>query len=74
MDTIKLDALQNLFRSAASLEAFLAQLRSETPAENSLKLNLPYRVSARTTEAPGRNSACTCGSGKKFKQCCGRMA
>ncbi|MES2924997.1 MAG: preprotein translocase subunit SecA [Verrucomicrobiota bacterium] len=74
MDTIKLDALQNLFRSAASLEAFLAQLRSETPAENSLKLNLPDRVPARTTEAPGRNSACPCGSGKKFKQCCGRMA
>ena len=69
MDTIKQDALQNLFRSAAGLEAFLAQLHS-VPAENTLKLNLPERQPAGTT---GRNDACTCGSGKKFKLCCGRF-
>ena len=26
----------------------------------------------RTTPKVGRNDPCTCGSGKKFKQCCGR--
>jgi preprotein translocase subunit SecA len=71
MDAIKQDALQNLFRSAAGLKAFLAQLHSGTATEGTLKLNLPERKPAGT---PGRNDACTCDSGKKFKQCCGRFA
>jgi uncharacterized protein YecA (UPF0149 family) len=28
----------------------------------------PYRAPARV----GRNESCPCGSGKKFKKCCGR--
>ena len=39
--------------------------------ESGLKLNLPKR---RPVAKVGRNEPCTCGSGKKFKQCCGRMA
>ena len=74
MDAIKQAALQNLFRSAASLEAFLGQLHNQAPAEGALKLNLPGQTPARSAAAPGRNSACLCGSGKKFKQCCGRMS
>ncbi|MCX6875986.1 MAG: preprotein translocase subunit SecA [Verrucomicrobia bacterium] len=95
MDTIKQQALQNIFRSAASIEAFLAQLHSQSqspaaasagglagpddptihsPAGGTLKLNLPARVPAQSTAAPGRNSSCPCGSGKKFKHCCGRVA
>ena len=27
---------------------------------------------ARTAGNPGRNDPCTCGSGKKFKKCCGK--
>ncbi|MES2658599.1 MAG: preprotein translocase subunit SecA [Verrucomicrobiota bacterium] len=73
MDTIRQEALQNLFRSAAGLGAFLAQLQSDSPADSTLKLNLPERKS-QSTEVPSRNAACTCGSGKKFKQCCGRLA
>lgn len=34
-----------------------------------LKLNIPKR---RPTIKVGRNEPCPCGSGKKFKQCCGR--
>jgi uncharacterized protein YecA (UPF0149 family) len=36
-----------------------------------MKLELPVR-----REAPkvGRNEPCPCGSGKKFKSCCGRSA
>lgn len=30
------------------------------------------RVSNRTTDRPGRNETCPCGSGRKFKQCCGK--
>ena len=29
------------------------------------------RVPVQVAEAPGRNAPCPCGSGKKFKQCCG---
>gem|GEM_PF-2100139 len=39
--------------------------------ESKLKLNLPKR---RPIAKVGRNEPCSCGSGKKFKQCCGRMS
>ena len=101
MDSIKREALQNLFRSAANLEAFLKQLHSQPKAlqggEESLtqsniaitgnssrvpgtdsdeaptlKLNLPKRKPSFAIETTGRNAPCPCGSGKKFKQCCGK--
>jgi len=104
MDSIKQEALTNLFRSASNLEDFLRQLHSqprqlqggesaltsdnmassgssghidpsqlasgeETPG---LKLNLPKRKPSFAIETAGRNAPCPCGSGKKFKQCCGK--
>lgn len=39
------------------------------PDKPELKLNLPKR---RPTVKVGRNDDCPCGSGKKFKACCGR--
>ena len=102
MDSIKQEALQNLFRSAANLEAFLKQLHSQpqqlhggedtlTQANvatsgnidpssipssegSTLKLNLPKRKPSFSIETTGRNAPCPCGSGKKFKNCCGREA
>src|SRR6478735_9013472 len=99
MDSIKQEALQNLFRSAANLEAFLRQLHSApqqlhggeealtqdnvaisgssanldpsalpSPEGTTLKLNLPKRKPSFSIETTGRNAACPCGSGKKFKQ------
>jgi len=44
---------------------------SAAPNEANLKLNLPKR---RPKIKAGRNEPCPCGSGKKFKRCCGRMA
>ena len=41
------------------------------PNEGNLKLNLPKRRPV--VVKAGRNEPCPCGSGKKFKQCCGRM-
>ncbi|NNF42414.1 MAG: hypothetical protein HKN62_05090 [Phycisphaerales bacterium] len=32
----------------------------------------PKRRPARAAPTVGRNEPCPCGSGKKFKQCCGR--
>ena len=103
MDAIKQDALQNLFRSASNLEAFLKQLHSQpqqlqggeealtrdnigvagssgnfdpaaapSPEGTKLKLNLPKRKPSFSIETTGRNAPCPCGSGKKFKNCCGR--
>ncbi|MEN9974682.1 MAG: preprotein translocase subunit SecA [Verrucomicrobiota bacterium] len=103
MDAIKQEALQNLFRSASNLEAFLKQLHSQpqqlqggeaaltqdnisvagssshfdpssapSPEGTQLKLNLPKRKPSFSIETTGRNVSCPCGSGKKFKQCCGR--
>lgn len=38
------------------------------------KLVIPKRKSAPAVEKVGRNDPCSCGSGKKFKACCGRKA
>jgi preprotein translocase subunit SecA len=89
MDAIKQEALQNLFRSAANLEAILKQLHSaaiyadqgdaissDDSADEAprLKLNLPKRKPSFVIENVGRNAQCPCGSGNKFKQCCGKNA
>jgi len=31
-----------------------------------------YRYSATKIQSPGRNETCPCGSGKKYKNCCGK--
>ena len=103
MDSIKQEALGNLFRSAANLEDFLKQLHSQpkqlqsnetqfsrenmatsgslenvdpsqitSSGSGELKLNLPKRKPTFAIETTGRNAPCPCGSGKKFKQCCGK--
>jgi len=45
------------------------------PSEGNLKLNLPKRrPPSFNVESVGRNAPCPCGSGKKYKACCGREA
>lgn len=41
---------------------------------SNFKLNIPKRKPSFNVENVGRNAPCPCGSGKKFKQCCGREA
>jgi len=103
MDSIKQEALSNLFRSASNLADFLKQLHSQpkqlqssetqltqnnmaisgslenvdpsqvdSSGSGELKLNLPKRKPTFAIETAGRNAPCPCGSGKKFKQCCGK--
>ncbi len=106
MDSIKEEALTNLFRSAANLKDFLKQLHSQprqlqggeseitrdnmassgsieeidpsqlaaSPGRGELKLNLPKRKPSFAIESSGRNAPCPCGSGKKYKNCCGKEA
>jgi preprotein translocase subunit SecA len=45
-----------------------------SPEGTELKLNLPKRKPSFSIESSGRNAPCPCGSGKKFKQCCGKDA
>jgi preprotein translocase subunit SecA len=95
MDNIKLEVLNNLFRSTTNLQAFENLLRSlpqnliqadvpglsrpqqaaTLPARDAepeaLRIELPIK---RELPKVGRNEPCPCGSGKKFKNCCGRTA
>jgi preprotein translocase subunit SecA len=45
--------------------------RAAAPEQGELKIELPTR---RDVPKVGRNEPCPCGSGKKFKACCGRKA
>jgi preprotein translocase subunit SecA len=74
MDAIRQDSLHNLFRSVVSIETHLNQLHAQQPAGSSLVFRMPEKPATRSLAGPGRNDACPCGSGKKFKQCCGRLA
>ncbi len=95
MDSIKLEVLNNLFRSTTNLQAFENLLRSlpqsliqadvpglsrpQPPAQapaaepepEAPKIELPIK---RELPKVGRNEPCPCGSGKKFKNCCGRTS
>jgi preprotein translocase subunit SecA len=90
MDNIKFEVLNNLFRSTTNLAAFEQMLGGMTlntgggnapenspsksapgtPMQDALKMEMPKRELPRV----GRNDPCPCGSGKKFKSCCGRTA
>ncbi len=86
MGNIRGEILNNLFRSTTNLmafEKFLANLPTlmvhQTPPDASsggddaqtLTLDLPKRAAAPSV---GRNDPCPCGSGKKYKACCGRTS
>ena len=47
--------------------------QKELPGEDETPLPAPVEP-IHSTDKPGRNAPCTCGSGKKYKQCCGRAA
>jgi preprotein translocase subunit SecA len=55
--------------SSGNIDASRLDDSGDAPA---LKLNLPKRKPSFSIETTGRNAPCPCGSGKKFKQCCGK--
>jgi len=73
-----------LFRSATNLENFqhmLSRLSSRVnasgpsnpaPAQASSQQKLPQVTIQREEPRIGRNDPCPCGSGKKYKKCCGK--
>jgi preprotein translocase subunit SecA len=79
MGSIRMDVAYALFRSASSLAAFqnlLRTIQSHRPgmAEEKKVRELPRVAPQRIlppSPAVGRNDDCPCGSGKKYKKCCG---
>jgi len=57
------DLPEALTNAARDLHAYWAELRSDDVTDSQ---------TIRIEQKVGRNDPCTCGSGKKFKQCCGR--
>ena len=45
--------------------------KKQLPGEDEEPLPPPVEP-IQSKEKPGRNSPCPCGSGKKYKQCCGK--
>jgi len=86
MARIKNEVLNNLFRSTSNLLAFEQLLSSlpqnflsqEDPLEGPSAESSPRElvgVTIRSDENKiGRNDPCPCGSGRKYKSCCGRTA
>lgn len=78
MEQIKWDIVQRLFKmrpdeySASAIEKIEQAKEKELV---SLQLGAPTEAPQpikRSTPKVGRNESCPCGSGKKYKQCCGR--
>jgi uncharacterized protein len=65
-------AMERIPASILAIDAFWRARRRAANAWPSLdaQVRLPVRASPKT----GRNEPCPCGSGKKFKMCCGRSA
>jgi preprotein translocase subunit SecA len=87
MSRIKNEVVSNLFRSSSNLMAF-EQFLSNLP-QNLISQDDPLGDPAFESPSPrelagvtatrdddkiGRNDPCPCGSGRKFKSCCGRNA
>jgi hypothetical protein len=49
-----------------------AALRSGRPAADYAQLEATRNPSSQNQSAVPRNAACPCGSGRKYKRCCGR--
>jgi len=60
--------------SSGSLDNIDPSQVSSGNGKEGLKLNLPKRKPSFSIETTGRNAPCPCGSGKKYKQCCGKTA
>ena len=66
------------FASIHLYRLFLKRHRASMRRSRDIDANAPEAFQdlapepVRTTQKPGRNDSCPCGSGKKYKKCCGR--
>ncbi len=72
VERVKIDSISNLFR----VQLVREQPAAAPPPRQVLHLNRGEEQAAkpihREISKVGRNDPCTCGSGKKYKKCCGR--
>jgi hypothetical protein len=71
----QIDESHRKYKEQTKLEAEREQLRINRKlfeSEEILKLRLKRESEWNRTHAQNRNELCNCGSGKKFKKCCGR--
>ena len=82
LERVNGDVCRQLFRTASSAEAFnkmLYELRKnivlsgaeESPQQQTTTPQKKHEITLRHTQKIDRNAPCPCGSGKKYKKCCG---
>ena len=86
IETVKQQTVGTLFRVQIMQDDELERLEEERRLERERELELARRASGdkgadverkpvkRSEEKVGRNAPCPCGSGKKYKKCCGKLA
>lgn len=86
LQLLRRDVAFALFRSASSLENFQSLVRRLNQSQNTARLAISDGVSKATdrplpdissppsSSSARRNDSCPCGSGKKYKKCCGRKS
>ncbi|WP_461207410.1 preprotein translocase subunit SecA [Clostridium sp. DL1XJH146] len=72
--SIKLDTVKYLFHVQIRGEAPKRERVAKETSTNQTDGTTKKEPKKRTEEKIGRNDPCPCGSGKKYKQCCGRNA
>jgi len=66
-------AYKTIFKHMAPYLNIMADLvRSGRPAPEIMNILKMQQAKAPRIKTPGRNAPCPCGSGKKYKRCCGR--
>jgi preprotein translocase subunit SecA len=58
-------------RRARERQAAASKMRFSAPAKVTPNRTAPPKQVVRSGEKVGRNDPCPCGSGKKYKKCCG---
>ncbi len=75
-DELRLQILEMKFPNENMRSSLLKELSMIAPAKSRLKLNTVSKPvntkTVQTAKKVGRNDPCPCGSGKKYKKCCGR--
>jgi uncharacterized protein len=56
------------------MQFMASELQQGRPPANVMQMFQPERPPAKPRSRPGRNDPCPCGSGKKYKRCCGANA
>ncbi len=85
IETVKQQTVSTLFRVQIMQDDELEKLEEERRQERERELQMARRASGdkadaerkpvkRSEEKIGRNAPCPCGSGKKYKKCCGKLA